>query len=120
MDQRMQVFIGTMTAASLGVSQLDLTSAGGANQAIGTLDGALKKINTQRANLGAYQNRLNYAVNGINVAAENTTAAESRIRDTDMASEMVNYTKNAILSQAGVAMLAQANQQGQTVLSLLH
>jgi flagellin len=119
MDQRMQVYIGTMTAKSLGVDQLSLATADGANQAIGTIDTALQKINSQRANLGAYQNRLNYAVKGIDVAAENMTASESRIRDTDMASEMVNYTKNAILRQAGTAMLAQANQQGQTVLSLL-
>ena len=90
-----------------------------ANRAIGTLDEALKKINKQRADLGAYQNRLEYSVKGLDIAAENTQAAESRIRDTDMASQMVNYTKNQILTQSGTAMLAQANNQAQSVLSLL-
>jgi flagellin len=119
MDQRMQVYIGTMTADALQISQISLAGTDGANAAIGTLDDALKTINQQRANLGAYQNRLEYAVNGIEIAAENLTASESAIRDTDMASLMVQFTKDSILSQAGVAMLAQANQQGQTVLSLL-
>jgi flagellin len=125
MDQREQVFIGTMTSAALGLrntgdqSIITLSSADSSNRAIGTLDEALKRINKQRADLGAYQNRLNHAINGIDVGAENLQAAESRIRDTDMASEMVEYTKNSILSQAGSAMLAQANQQGQTVLRLL-
>ena len=125
MDQRTQVFIGTMTASALGVRELGteeimtIATPEDANRAIGTLDEALKKINKQRADLGAYQNRLEYAVKGLDVAAENTQASESRIRDTDMASQMVQFTKNQILTQAGTAMLAQANSQNQTVLSLL-
>ncbi|AEF84042.1 flagellar filament 34.5 kDa core protein (Class B) [Treponema primitia ZAS-2] len=125
MDQREQVFIGTMTAKGLGVrnvgdeSILTLSTPDNANRAIGTLDEAIKKINKQRADLGAYQNRLEHAVRGLDVGAENMQASESRIRDTNMASEMVNFTKNQILNQAGTAMLAQANQKGQTVLQLL-
>jgi len=125
MDQRTQVYIGTMTAKGLGVrnigddSILTLSSPDSANRAIGTLDAALKKINKQRADLGAYQNRLEHAVRGLDVGAENLQASESRIRDTNMANETVNYTKNQILTQAGTAMLAQANQRGQTVLQLL-
>ena len=125
MDQRVQVFIGTMTAAALGVrdigseSVLTLETPELANRAIGTLDEALKKINKQRADLGAYQNRMEYAVKGLNISAENLQASESRIRDTDMAEQMVEFTKNQVLSQSGTAMLAQANAQSQNVLSLL-
>ena len=85
----------------------------------GTLDVALKRVSKERADLGSYQNRLEHAIKGIDVGAENTQAAESRIRDVDMASEMVNYTKDRILAQAGNAMLAQANQKNQQVLQLL-
>ncbi len=125
MDQRVQVYIGTMTAAALNVrsaideSIMSLQTPDDANRAIGTLDEALKKVNKQRADLGAYQNRLEHAYNGLNVGAENLQAAESRIRDTDMASEMVEFTKNQVLQQAGTAMLAQANQSSQNVLTLL-
>src|SRR5574344_606646 len=125
MDQRMSVFIGTMTASALGIRAIgteevmSIAAPDDANRAIGTIDLALKKINKQRADLGAYQNRLDYAVKGLNIAAENTQAAESTIRDTDMASQMVSFTKNQILTQSGTAMLAQANSQSQTVLSLL-
>ena len=125
MDQRVQVFIGTMTAAALGIREvgsetiLSLETPETANRAIGTLDEGLKKINKQRADLGAYQNRFEMASNGVAIAAENLQAAESRIRDTDMASEMVEYTKNQILTQSGTAMLAQANSQSQNVLALL-
>ena len=125
MDQRMSVYIGTMTANALGMKTIgteevmSIAAPDDANRAIGTLDEALKKINKQRADLGAYQNRLEYSVKGLDIAAENTQAAESRIRDTDMASQMVNYTKNQILTQSGTAMLAQANNQAQSVLSLL-
>ena len=125
MDQRMQVFIGTMTAAALGVRDgsneevMNLGTPELANRAIGTLDEALKKINKQRADLGGYQNRMEYAVKGLDVAAENLQASESRIRDTDMAKQMVEFTKNEVLQQAGTAMLAQANTQSQNVLSLL-
>jgi flagellin len=90
-----------------------------ANSSIGILDAALKTINKQRADLGAYQNRLEMAIKGIDVAAENLQAAESRIRDVDMAQEIVEYTKNQILVQSSTAMLAQANTQTQSVLQLL-
>ena len=125
MDQRMQVYIGTMSSAALGIRNvgseeiMTLAAPDDANRAIGTLDEAIKRINKQRADLGAYQNRLEYAVKGLDVAAENTQASESRIRDTDMAAQMVDFTKNQVLTQAGTAMLAQANSQSQTVLSLL-
>ncbi len=125
MDQRVQVYIGTMTSKALGVRNIgddtimNVASPDDSNRAIGTLDQALKKVNKQRADLGAYQNRLEHAIKGIDVGAENLQAAESRIRDTDMANEMVNYTKNRILAQAGNAMLAQANQKTQQVMSLL-
>jgi flagellin len=125
MDQREQVYIGTMTASALGIrnpgnlSIMSLESPDEANRAIGTLDMALKKVSKQRADLGAYQNRLEHAIRGIDIGAENLQATESRIRDTDMASEMVEFTKNQILTQSGTAMLAQANQRGQTVLQLL-
>ena len=125
MDQREQIFIGTMTAKGLGVrnvgddSILTLSTPDNANMSIGIIDGALKKVNKQRADLGAYQNRLDTAIKGIDVGAENLQAAESRIRDLDMANEMVDYTKNQILTQAGTAMLAQANTKSQSVLQLL-
>jgi flagellin len=125
MDQREQVFIGTMTSKSLGVknigddSIMSISSPDSANRSIGVLDAALKKVNKQRADLGAYQNRLEHAIKGIDIGAENLQAAESRIRDADMAHEMVEFTKNRILAQAGNAMLAQANQKTQQVLQLL-
>ena len=125
MDQRTQVFIGTMSAVALGVREIgtddkiSLATPEEANRAIGVIDEALKKINKQRADLGAYQNRLELTVKGLNISAENLQASESRIRDTDMASQMVEFTKNSILQQAGTAMLAQANSQSQNVLSLL-
>ena len=125
MDQRTQVFIGTMSAMALGVREigseekLSIATPEDANRAIGTIDEALKKINKQRADLGAYQNRLDLTVKGLNIAAENLQASESRIRDADMASQMVEFTKNSVLQQAGTAMLAQANSQSQNVLSLL-
>jgi flagellin len=125
MDHRTQVYIGTMTAKGLGIRNvgddtfISLSAPDSANRAIGTLDVALKRVNKQRADLGAYQNRLEHAIRGINIGAENLQAAESRIRDADMAFETVNYTKNMILTQSGTAMLAQANQKGQTVLQLL-
>ena len=125
MDQRTQVFIGTMSAAALGLRTvgteeiMTLETPDEANRAIGTLDEAIKKINKQRADLGAYQNRLEMTVVGLDVGAENLQASESRIRDTDMAKEMVDFTKNQVLTQAGTAMLAQANQSSQNVLSLI-
>jgi flagellin len=125
MDQREQVFIGTMTAEALKIKgfqtndMIDLTTADGANRAIGTIDDALTKVSKQRADLGAYQNRLEYAMVGLSVGAENLQASESRIRDADMALGMVHYTKNAILVQSATAMLAQANVKPQAVLQLL-
>jgi len=126
MDQNTRVYIGTMTAQALGLKgaqgtdeQLSISTPESANASIGTLDNALKIVSKQRADLGAYQNRFEMAAQGVGVAAENLQAAESRIRDTDMASEMVEYTKNQILTQSGTAMLAQANSQSQNVLALL-
>ncbi|MBO8456801.1 MAG: flagellin [Spirochaetes bacterium] len=125
MDQRERIYIGTMTAAALGVrdaSTNDIVTVedpDSANRLIGTVDEALKTINKQRADLGAYQNRLEHAVRGLDIGAENLQAAESRIRDTDMAKEMVEFSKNQILRQAGTAMLAQANVATQSVLTLL-
>ncbi|MBO6219808.1 MAG: flagellin [Treponema sp.] len=125
-DQNERVYIGTMTAQSLGLKGaqgseegIGIATPDTANMAIATVDEALKNVSKQRADLGAYQNRFEMAANGVSVAAENLQAAESRIRDTDMASEMVEYTKNQILTQSGTAMLAQANSQSQNVLALL-
>ena len=104
-------------SAGLGVGSLDLTTAGTA--AIDSIDTAIKGISTARATLGAYQNRFEHTINNLNVTVENLSASESRIRDTDMAQEMVSYTRSQILTQAGTSMLAQANQASQSVLSLL-
>jgi flagellin len=123
MDQRTQVFIGTMTSTSLGLKELgsetimSLAAPDDANRAIGTLDEALKKLNKQRADLGAYQNRLEHTVNGINIGAENLQAAESRIRDTDIAAQMVEFNKNQVLKKFGSTMFASANAQNQNVLT---
>jgi flagellin len=125
MDQRTQVFIGTITASSLGLRDvgneeiISVQNSEEANRIIGIVDNALTKINKQRADLGAYQNRLEYTMVGLQVSAENLQAAESRIRDTDMAKEMVDFTKNQVLQQSGTAMLAQANQSTQSILTLL-
>ncbi len=126
MDQNARVYIGTMTAQALGLvgaqgsdEKISISTPEEANVAIGSVDAALKAVSRQRADLGAYQNRFEMASNGVAIAAENLQAAESRIRDTDMASEMVEYTRNQILTQAGTAMLAQANVQSQNVLALL-
>ncbi|MFW5742168.1 MAG: flagellin [Spirochaetota bacterium] len=124
MDQREQVFVGTMTARGLGVrfeddSIVSLSTPENANRTIGIVDAALRKVNKQRADLGAYQNRLEHAIRGLDVGAENLQASESRIRDTDMAHETVRYTTNQILLQSSTAMLAQANVMTQSVLQLL-
>ena len=126
MDQSERVFIGTMTAQALGLQgaqgtaeMISISTPDSANAAIGNLDAALKTVSKQRADLGAYQNRFEMAAKGVAIAAENLQAAESRIRDTDMAANMVDYVKNQILSQAGGAMLAQANTRTQSVMQLL-
>ena len=126
MDQNARVFIGTMTAQALGLrgaqgseEAITISNPETANATLGSVDNALLIVTKQRADLGAYQNRFEMAAKGVNIAAENTQAAESRIRDTDMAAEMVEYTKNQILTQSGTAMLAQANSQSQNVLALL-
>lgn len=128
MDQRERIYIGTMTAQGLGIQSpsgmpgsatfISLSSPDRANMAIALIDSALQKVNKQRADLGAYQNRLDHAVKGLAVGSENLQAAESRIRDTDMAREMVDFVKNQILIQASTAMLAQANQKSQSVMQL--
>lgn len=126
-DQNIRAYIGTMTATALGLKgmqgeEANIISIGSpdeANQTLSTIDEALKNVNKQRADLGAYQNRMEMAQKGIDIAAENTQAAESRIRDTDMASEMVEYTKNQILFQVSTAMISQANSQSSNVLALL-
>jgi len=128
MDQRERVFIATMTAAALGIQggqdtganqMISISSPDLANRAIGALDNAMKMISKQRADLGAYQNRFEMAAKGVSIAAENLQAAESIVRDTDMASQMVEYVKNSILTQSGNAMLAQANLLPRNVLTLL-
>ena len=119
MDQRKQVFIGTMTAESLGLKGVSISTPDKANAVIGTVDNALQHVSRQRADLGSYQNRFEMASKGVAVAAENLQAAESLIRDTDMAQQMVSYTKNQILMQSSTAMLAQANLKPRSVLQLL-
>jgi flagellin len=126
MDQRKQIFIGTMTAQALGLQgaqggpgMISISSPEVSNAAIGVVDTALRAVSKQRADLGAYQNRFEMAYKGVAIAAENLQASESRIRDVDMASEMVEYVKNQILTQANTAMLAQANTKSQGVMQLL-
>jgi len=115
----LEVTIDAMTTTNLGVDSLDVTSDANAETALTALDTAIGKVSTQRAKLGAVQNRMEYAIENLSTTSENLSAAESRIRDVDMAEEMVNYTKNNILNQTAMAMLAQANQQPQQILSLL-
>ena len=128
MDQRRKVFIENMSAAALGLSQngqtdrvlqVSFSTPDTANMAISTLDKALYLVNRQRADLGAYQNRLEHAIKGVDIAAENLQSAESIIRDSDMALEMVNFVKNQILTQSSSTMLAQANAKPQLVLRIL-
>jgi flagellin len=106
-------------SASLNLSGLSISSAASAQAALASIDYAISTVSTQRSSFGAVQNRLQHTVANLGVAVENLSASESRIRDVDMASEMVKFTKDQILSQAGTAMLAQANQAPQSVLSLL-
>lgn len=117
--QTIAVTIATATAAALTISGISVGSSDLANQAIASIDSAIKAISESRASLGAIQNRLEHTIANLSVASENLAASESRIRDVDMAQEMMNFTKTQILQQAGVAMLAQANMAPQSVLQLL-
>jgi len=138
MDQRVIITIKNMTAGALGLaetnqsdvskespaqtvvkSKVDLSNPEGANKAIGDLDKALESVNSERTRLGAYQNRLEMSMKGISVASENLQASESRIRDTDMAKEMIDFVKLNILSQSSTSMLAQANLRPQLILRVL-
>jgi flagellin len=118
-SDKITVAVTALDAQGLSVKNLKVDSVSNANAAIQTIKTAINKVSTQRADLGAIQNRLEYTVNNLDTTAENMTAANSRIRDTDMAKEMMNYTKMNVLTQAAQAMLAQANQQPQSVLQLL-
>jgi len=126
MDQNTRIYVGNMSAMALGLinsqgddGKISISDPEEANMAIGTVDNALKAISKQRADLGAYQNRFEMAAQGVAIAAENIQAAESRIRDANMASKIVDFTKDSILAQTGTAMLAQANLRTQSILSLL-
>lgn len=118
-DQSISASVGTMTAKALEIKEVSISTTESANKTIGVIDKALNKVSQQRANLGAYQNRMESMVKGLGVAAENLTSAESLIRDANIAGEMVELTKNQILQQANVAMLIQANQKNQGALRLL-
>lgn len=117
--QNITVSIGDMSAGTLGVDAVSIADQAGADAAITTIDTAIETVSSERSKLGAVQNRLEHTINNLGTSAENLTAAESRIRDVDMAKEMMEFTKNNILSQAAQSMLAQANQMPQGVLQLL-
>ena len=117
--QTIKISVTKMSASNIGVSGLSVSSNVKAGEAMSKIQLAIQSVSSQRSKLGAIQNRLEHTINNLNTTSENTQAAESRIRETDMASEMVEYSKNNILQQAGQSMLAQANQQNQGVLSLL-
>jgi flagellin len=116
-SEKLSIAIGAVNAQSLGTNVANLATDPDA--AITIVDNAIKSVSSQRASLGAFQNRFEHTINNLNVAVENLSASESRIRDTDMAQEMVGFTRSQILTQAGTAMLSQANQASQNVLSLL-
>ena len=120
-NNQISVSLDTMSAKGLGVAGLKVDGSDDTNalNAIDTIKEAIQKVSTQRSALGAVQNRLEHTINNLDNVVENTTSAESQIRDTDMATEMVKYSNNNILAQAGQAMLAQSNQSNQGVLSLL-
>ena len=118
-DQQVSLQVGDMSSKGLNISDINVGLQTEANAAIEALDNAINQVSGTRADLGALQNRLEHTVNNLGVTSENLTAAESRIRDVDMAKEMMEYTKNNILTQAAQAMLAQANMQPQGVLQLL-
>ena len=117
--ENMRISIQAMSAGSIGVKSLKMSSHTAASSAMSTITSAVKLVSAARSKLGAIQNRLDYTINNLENYSENLTSAESNIRDTDMATEMVNYSKNNILQQAAQSMLAQANQSNQGVLSLL-
>ena len=117
--QAIKISIASMKAEDIGIKSVAVDSFGAAGATMTKVQGAISKVSAQRSALGALQNRLEHTIDNLDNVVENTTAAESRIRDTDMAEEMVNYSKNNILAQAGQSMLAQANQSTQGVLSLL-
>lgn len=124
-DQRVRVYVGAMTSKVLGLMEdgtdtvFSLETIDSSNQGLVTLDNALQVVSAQRADLGAYQNRLEHAIEGIEIGAENLQAAESRIRDLDMAKEMVQFTRNSLLTQTSMAMIAQANQRPNLIMQLL-
>lgn len=118
-NQTISISIGDMRAEALGVKNVDLKTAEGSQKATATIQAAIEKVSTERAGLGAVQNRLEYTISNLDNTTENLTSAESTLRDVDMAKEMMTFSKNNILNQAAQAMLAQANQQPQNVLSLL-
>ena len=118
-NQTISISIGDMRADALGVKKVDLTTAEGSQEATATIQAAIERVSTERAGLGAVQNRLEYTISNLDNTTENLTSAESTLRDVDMAKEMMTFSKNNILNQAAQAMLAQANQQPQNVLSLL-
>ena len=117
--QKIELNISSMSASAIGVSGLKVSSFAKAGSAMSRIQAAIDKVSTQRATLGAVQNRLEHTIANLDTTSENTSASESRIRDTDMAKEMVTYSKNNILAQAGQSMLSQANQSTQGVLSIL-
>ena len=117
--QKIEIKISNMDAKSLGVSSLKVSKFSTAGAAMSSVQAAIEKVSAQRSKLGALQNRLEHTIANLDTTSENTQASESRIRDTDMAKQMVTYSKNNILAQAGQSMLAQANQSNQGVLSLL-
>ncbi|PVC74945.1 flagellin [Priestia megaterium] len=118
-DQSVKMEFADMSTQALGIDGVDISTQKGAEDAMKSLDNAIKSVSGERTKLGAYQNRFEHTINNLSTASENLTAAESRIRDTDMAREMMEQTKNSILAQASQAMLSQANQQPQQVLQLL-
>jgi flagellin len=118
-DQFFNMYINTMSASGLGVAGLSISTPDLANSSLSRIDKAVVTVARQRSDLGAYQNRLEHTMNNLGVSAENLQASESRIRDADMAGQMVEYTKNLVLMRSGLAMLAQANIQPQSVLQIL-
>ena len=118
-DSKHREPVGSMSTKSLGIADVDISTQAGAQEAVGKIKDAINSVSSTRGDLGAIQNRLEHTINNLSVTTENMTAAESRIRDTDMAEEMMSYTKNNILVQAAQAMLAQANHVPQGVLQLL-